>query len=61
MPTLCRSSSKYIPWTKKKLTEYYDGLNDPLRIYFMERIQMLLVSKEALNVLDKPGTKQENR
>ena len=35
------------------LIEYYDGIKDPIKTYFMEKIQILLSNKEAMEVLEK--------
>ena len=35
------------------LIEYYDGVKDPIKTYFMEKIQILLSNKAAMDVLEK--------
>lgn len=39
--------------------EYYDCLKDPIKNYFLEKMQNTLVSKEALAVLIKTNNQEE--
>ena len=40
------------------LIEYYDGIKDPIKTYFMEKIQILLSNKNTLEVLEKTNPEE---
>ena len=38
-------------WFLKKCVEHYDSVKDPIKYYFLEKIQMALVNKSSLNLM----------
>lgn len=41
------------------LIEYYESKNDPIKTYFMEKIQIVLSNKETLQLLNIPNQDEE--
>lgn len=41
------------------LIEYYEAKKDPIKTYFIEKIQIILSNKDTLKILNIPNTEEE--